>query len=516
MVELDLLGVDEHQPQLVRRGAQQHAAQHRVDRTGLARAGGARDEQVRHLREVGADRLAGHVLAEPHGQRRPVLGRRLVDVAEPDHPPVGVGNLDPHRLLAGDRCEDADVGGGERVREVILELGDLRDLGAGCEAQLVARDVRTGDRADHLRLHAEVPERLDQAVGRAALPCGVRPRLLGARARQQPGGLGQLPDEAGVVCGGLPQPPLWSQLIGRDRGSVGVRHTGNVLVRLLVGLGLVVVGLEPLDSERAVFVRVLPVTRGRLHVRGAHDQFPCGGFRRRDRRHELELILLVEGNRAAPARRPAARRRGSLFAAQPAHDARGVEHAGTRRADHARERGTGEQHQAGECQEHDEDLHPHALHEPVRDFVERLPGYAAVALKLRRGPGADSSRSRAEPERAGGERERDRGEQAQRACAQRSQRRQHRAREHHAACQHQRDGGQHTRAPERPAERHRDRVPGATAGGGRPCRPVQDETHEHTGSEERQPEHVALALVEHGHTRQADADDRAQARARAA
>ncbi len=75
VVELDLLGVDEHEADVVRRRAQQDAREHRVDRAGLARAGGARDEQVGHLRQVGADRLAADVLAQPDGQRGPVLRR---------------------------------------------------------------------------------------------------------------------------------------------------------------------------------------------------------------------------------------------------------------------------------------------------------------------------------------------------------------------------------------------------------------------------------------------------------
>jgi hypothetical protein len=63
VVELDLLGVDEHELHLVRRGLQQDAREHPVDARRLAGAGGAGDEQVRHLGEVGADGLAGDVLA---------------------------------------------------------------------------------------------------------------------------------------------------------------------------------------------------------------------------------------------------------------------------------------------------------------------------------------------------------------------------------------------------------------------------------------------------------------------
>ncbi len=141
VVELDLLGVDQHEADLVRRGAQQDRGEHRVHACGLAGAGGAGDEQVRHLGQVGADRAAGDVLAQPHGQRRPVRRRLLEDVAEVDDPPARVRHLDPDRLLARDRRQDADVGGGQRVGEVVLELRDLRHLRAGREPQLVARDV---------------------------------------------------------------------------------------------------------------------------------------------------------------------------------------------------------------------------------------------------------------------------------------------------------------------------------------------------------------------------------------
>ena len=97
----------------------------RVDAGRLARAGRARDEDVRHLGQVGADRLAGDVLAEPDRERRPALGPRAEDVAEVDDAAVAVGDLDADGLLAGDRGEDADLGGGQRVGEVVLELGDL-------------------------------------------------------------------------------------------------------------------------------------------------------------------------------------------------------------------------------------------------------------------------------------------------------------------------------------------------------------------------------------------------------
>jgi hypothetical protein len=162
VVQLDPLRVDQHHPDLVRGRAQQDRGEHRVDGAGLAGAGRARDEHVRLLREVGPDRLARDVLAEPDRQRRVALRRIAQDVPEVDHAPDPVRDLDADRLLARDRRENPDVLGGERVGEVVAELGDLRHLDPGRQPQLVARHVRARDRADHLRLDVEVRERLDE------------------------------------------------------------------------------------------------------------------------------------------------------------------------------------------------------------------------------------------------------------------------------------------------------------------------------------------------------------------
>ena len=169
MVELDLLGVDQHEAHLVRRGAEQDAREHRVDARRLSGSGRAGDEQVRHLRQVGPDRPARDVLAQPHRQRRPIRRGVLEHVAEVHDPPARVRDLDPDRLLAGNRRQNPDVGGGQRVREVVLELRDLGDLRPGRQPDLVAGDVRPGDAADHLRLDPEVAERLDQRRGHLLL-----------------------------------------------------------------------------------------------------------------------------------------------------------------------------------------------------------------------------------------------------------------------------------------------------------------------------------------------------------
>ncbi len=121
---------------------------------------------------------------EPEDRARRLAEVAAEDVAEVHHAVQLVGHLHPDRLLAGDRSQDADVGRGERVGDVVLELRHLRDLGAGREPQLVARHARAGDAADDLRLDAEVAERLDQRLGDLVLVGGVGALALAGLAQQ--------------------------------------------------------------------------------------------------------------------------------------------------------------------------------------------------------------------------------------------------------------------------------------------------------------------------------------------
>ena len=105
-----------------------------------------------------------------------VAGQVVEDVAERDEVRREVRHLDADRLLARDRREDADLRRRERVREVVLQRRDLRDLRPGRELQLVARHARAGDLADDVRVDAEVRERLHERVGHPrAVPRPIRP-----------------------------------------------------------------------------------------------------------------------------------------------------------------------------------------------------------------------------------------------------------------------------------------------------------------------------------------------------
>ena len=157
MHQLDALGVDQHELDLVGVGAHQDRRDERVDEARLAGAGRPGDQHVRHLGEVHELRSSVHVLAERDGQRVLVVDRRLraQDVAEHHEVADLVRQLDADRGATRDRRDDPHVGRRERVRDVVGERQHLVDLGAGLDLHLVQRDRRPAMRRHDVRRHAE-------------------------------------------------------------------------------------------------------------------------------------------------------------------------------------------------------------------------------------------------------------------------------------------------------------------------------------------------------------------------
>ena len=174
VVQLDPLGIDQDHAHVVRRRPQQDRAQDGVDAARLARAGGARDQQVRHPGEVAGDAVPRDVLAEPGRERARAGGQVGVDVAQRDEVGREIGHLDADRLLAGDRGEDADLGRRERVGQIVAQLGHAAHLDAGGELQLVPGDAGAAHHPHHSRLDAEVRQRLDELAGRSSRDPGRR------------------------------------------------------------------------------------------------------------------------------------------------------------------------------------------------------------------------------------------------------------------------------------------------------------------------------------------------------
>ncbi len=71
--QLDALGVDHDDAQIVRGVVEQEAGQDGIDAHRFAGAGGAGDEQVRHVLQVGGDGMPGHILPEGEGAAACVL-----------------------------------------------------------------------------------------------------------------------------------------------------------------------------------------------------------------------------------------------------------------------------------------------------------------------------------------------------------------------------------------------------------------------------------------------------------
>ena len=186
--QLDLLGVDHDHAHLLRGAAQQDRRDQAVDAAALARAGGAGDEQVRELGEVGVDGLAGDVLAQPDHERSGRLGELPVDVAQGDEVGPLVGHLHPHRRLAGDGREDADLGAGQSVGQVVLEAGDLAHLRARSQLQLVPRDPRA---RPPCRRPAP-PRRTAPGPGAARRRCPARPPIASDRRGRRSCGAARL------------------------------------------------------------------------------------------------------------------------------------------------------------------------------------------------------------------------------------------------------------------------------------------------------------------------------------
>ena len=168
--EFHALGVDQDHAHLLRRRAHHDRGDHGVDEGGLTGAGLAGDQHVRCLGQVGDDVAALDVLADADDERVLVAasGSGSQDVAEGHVFAIGVGDLDADGALAGDRREDANVGGGHRVGYVFRQVRELIDLDAGSEDDLVAGDCRaareTGDARVDVKVLEDLGERSDDLV----------------------------------------------------------------------------------------------------------------------------------------------------------------------------------------------------------------------------------------------------------------------------------------------------------------------------------------------------------------
>ena len=164
--ELEHLRIDHDQAALFRRQPVEQRQDHRVDGDRLARAGGAGDQQMRHLGEIGDDRLAADRLAERHGK----LGLAGLEVtgadqfAEIDGLAALVRQFDADDVAAG---HDGDAGGdrAHRAGDIVGKADDAGGLDAGRRLQFIERDDGAGADMDDLALDAEILQHAFEHAG---------------------------------------------------------------------------------------------------------------------------------------------------------------------------------------------------------------------------------------------------------------------------------------------------------------------------------------------------------------
>ncbi|VWM23021.1 Uncharacterised protein [Collinsella intestinalis] len=160
--KLDALGVDHDEANVLGKAPHKQRHDDGVDHDGLTGAGGAGDEKVGHLREVGNDGLALRVAADGKLERSALnIGQ---NIAEVDVLALGVGNLNAHERGAGNRREDADRLRGQRQRDIVLEIGDTADALALTRLDLERGHGGTGDPSDNAGVEPKLVQRGLQGV----------------------------------------------------------------------------------------------------------------------------------------------------------------------------------------------------------------------------------------------------------------------------------------------------------------------------------------------------------------
>ena len=165
--QFDDLGVNQNELDILRPGAEQEADDNGVDADGFTAAGGACNQQVRHLAQVSDLCRTGDILAQGHRQRAAhvdvVLG--LKDRADIDGGANLVRDLNADGGLAGDGRFNAHTGRGKVQGDIIGQACDAADLDTGLGLQLIPGDGRAAADIQHRGLDAEAVQSVDKNVG---------------------------------------------------------------------------------------------------------------------------------------------------------------------------------------------------------------------------------------------------------------------------------------------------------------------------------------------------------------
>ena len=163
--QLDPLRVDQDELDLIASRLVQDRSQHPLQADALAGAGGARNQQVRHLRQIGVVRLAAQGPPQRHGQGRrvrPELGSVQQATQRDDRSPR-IRHFDAERGAAL-HAIDPDRFRLQRERQVVLQVDDLGDLDPRRRLELEDGDHRAGadplDRSLNTELRAAGTDQL--------------------------------------------------------------------------------------------------------------------------------------------------------------------------------------------------------------------------------------------------------------------------------------------------------------------------------------------------------------------
>ena len=176
--QFEHLRVDHDQFALVRAVAIQQRQDHAVETHRLARAGGAGDEQVRHWREIGDNRVARYILSQDQRQGHVLILERLTSdqLRQADRLALRIRKLDPYHAATRNGRNASG-----QCRHVACDIVGQSDhpagLDAACRFELVHRDHGARPDLDDVAADVEIFEHgLEQA--RVAFEPGAVDRLL--------------------------------------------------------------------------------------------------------------------------------------------------------------------------------------------------------------------------------------------------------------------------------------------------------------------------------------------------
>ncbi len=147
---------------------------------------------MRHLGQVDHHRLAADVLAQRERQRRfqLIVLVRAQDLRQVHDLLVGVGDLQPNHVLAGDHIDHAHADHRQAARDVLVQTRHLRTADARRRLHLETGDHRARIGANHLGLDLEILQfELDLArkhlEGFLGITRPLRRRFVQQRQRRQ-------------------------------------------------------------------------------------------------------------------------------------------------------------------------------------------------------------------------------------------------------------------------------------------------------------------------------------------